>query len=935
MNIDRSNAWKRGGVVALMAGSLAMAQEAVTTVVETPDTTAARNAYYPGNRPPLLPSPLIKLPIGAVKPQGWLRKQLELEAAGFSGNLTEISPFCNKRNNAWLSKEGLGSNGWEEVPYWFRGFCALGYVLDDPRIMAESKEWLEAVIGSSREDGYFGPRSNLKDKGDHDMMPNMSMMYALRAHYEYTGDKRVIELLTKYFKWQLQIPDKQFFAGGWQVPRNGDNMDSVYWLHAITGEPFLLELTDKLRRTGASWMKEPTGCHNVDYSMGFRKPAQFYPQNKDISYLRQTEKNFDSIYDIYGQVPGGMFAGDEFARPGYTDPRNAIETCGIVDMMLSTEILLRITGDGKWADRCENAAYNSLPAALTADMKGLRYLTSVNQIVSDHRNKAPELADQGDMQSMNPHSHRCCQHNVAMGWPFFAESLWHATPGNGLAAVFYSACTVRAKVGDGTEVTLTETTPYPFDGKVDLTLDCAKPVAFPLYLRVPGWCGNPRVAVNGKELAQQGRALSYVRIDRTWRKGDKVSLLLPMEVTVKRWEKQQNSASVNRGPLSFSVKIGEKYTRLDPERFKDPWPAWEILPTTPWNYGLALDPKNPAAAFEVVAKPWPASDMVFTHEGTPLEIKARVKRIPNWTDTGMGLPGKLQPSPVKSAAAVETITLIPMGAARLRIASFPVIGEGPDAREWSAPEVMPASYWPTAQAPDFLRDGRLPGDGRKGVDCFKWVGWAGYGTGEKHWVRQDFDQEETIGSCEIFWAAQSGGWLTEPGSWKIYQLAGGEWKEVEVQGGYNFMPNKFTRVNFKPVKTTALKIEAQTKPKKSAGIFEWRSWAQAGTLVKHASIQRFGMDLMGAPLSKKVTGCEVTWQADPGDPKCQPPQSWKLYAQRGDKWQEVTRPNKYGLDADKPNTVTFEPVETTAMKLEVFCAPGVSAGPCEWKIKTK
>jgi hypothetical protein len=911
------------------------AQEAVS-VQDTPDTAAPRNAYYHGNREPLLPSPLIKLPIGAVKPQGWLRKQLELQAAGFSGHLTEISSFCNKKNNAWLSKEGVGSNGWEEVPYWFRGFCALGYVLDDARIIAESKEWLEAVIASSREDGYFGPRSNLKEKGDHDMMPNMSMMFALRSYYEYTGDKRVLDILTRYFKWQLAIPDKLFFSGGWQVPRNGDNMDSVYWLYNITGDAFLLELTDKLRRTGTSWMKEPTACHNVDYSMGFRKPAQFYPQNKDISFLKQTEKNYDSIYGIYGQVPGGMFAGDEFARPGFTDPRNAIETCGTVDMMLSQQILLRITGDVKWADRCENAAYNSLPAALTADMKGLRYLTSVNQIVSDHRNRAPELADQGDMQTMNPHSHRCCQHNVAMGWPYFAESLWHATPGNGLAAVFYGASTVRAKVGDGTEVTLTETTPYPFDGNVEIAFDCPKAVEFPLYLRVPGWCAKPEVSVNGQKLAADGRPSSYIRIGRTWAKGDKVALVLPMEVTVQRWEKQKNCASVNRGPLSFSLKIGEDYQRYEPKRFKDPWGAWEILPTTPWNYGLVFDAANPGASFETVMKPWPETNMVFTHEGTPVELRAKAKRIPNWTDISMGLPGKLQPSPVKSSEPVETVTLIPMGAARLRIASFPVIGDGPNAREWQATEPMPASYWPNPQAPSFLRDGRLPTEGVKGVDCFKWVGWAGYALGEKHWVRQDFEQEETVASCEIFWAAQpEPGWLTEPEYWKLFYLDGAEWKEVELQGKYGFEPNRFMRVAFKPVKTRALKIEAQTKKKKSAGIFEWRSWVQAGDQVKHSSLQSFGPDIMGDPAVKTVSSCDVTWHKDPTDPMSQPPKSWKLFARQSEQWKEVANPSGYGLDPEKPNTVKFDPVEASAMRLDVFCDPGVSAGPHEWKIKSE
>jgi len=75
-----------------------------------------KNDFYIGNRPPLLPSPLIKLPIGAIEPQGWVRRQLELQADGFHGNLTEISRFLKKEGNAWLSPAGEGSHGWEVAP---------------------------------------------------------------------------------------------------------------------------------------------------------------------------------------------------------------------------------------------------------------------------------------------------------------------------------------------------------------------------------------------------------------------------------------------------------------------------------------------------------------------------------------------------------------------------------------------------------------------------------------------------------------------------------------------------------------------------------------------------------------------------------------------------------------------------------------------------
>ena len=85
--------------------------------------------------------------------------------------------------------------------------------------------------------------------------------------------------------------------------------------------------------------------------------------------------------------------------------------------------------------------------------------------------------------------------------------------------------------------------------------------------------------------------------------------------------------SVDRGPLTFALKIGEKSVRAGGT---EKWPEWEVRPTTPWNYGLVLDGRNPSGSFKVVTRPWPASEMPFTHEGTPVELEARGKRIPEW-----------------------------------------------------------------------------------------------------------------------------------------------------------------------------------------------------------------------------------------------------------------------------------------------------------------
>ena len=109
---------------AVMSVSESLGAEA--HVVTTPPTEGA-NDFYVFNRPPLLPNPLAKLPIGAITPRGWLRGQLELMADGMTGRLDELSKFTTTESGWWA---GTG-RGWEELPYWVKGLGDLGYVLDN------------------------------------------------------------------------------------------------------------------------------------------------------------------------------------------------------------------------------------------------------------------------------------------------------------------------------------------------------------------------------------------------------------------------------------------------------------------------------------------------------------------------------------------------------------------------------------------------------------------------------------------------------------------------------------------------------------------------------------------------------------------------------------------------------------------------------------
>jgi len=646
-------------------------------------------ALYPSNRAPLVPSPFVKLPIGAITPRGWLRRQLELEREGMTGRLTELSRWCKFEGNSWADPSGQGHSGWEELPYWLKGYGDLGYVLKDEAIIKEARRWIEPVLASQEPDGWFGPRG-LKTslKGKTDFWPHMLMLNILQSHYEYTGDARVLPFMARYFKWQLAYPDADFIAGYWPKMRMGDNIESLYWLYNRTGEKSLLDLGPKIHRSGANWTDGIPNWHGVNLSQGFREPGVYYMQTGDRKFLEAAGRNYDTITGIYGQFPGGGLAADENCRPGYTDPRQGTETCTWVEFMHSFEMLTKISGHPLWADRCEEIAFNSFPASMTPDLKGLHYLTAANQAVLDSKNHSPGIQNGGCMFGYNPHGYRCCQHNVSHGWPYYAQEMWLATWDRGLCASLYGASEVEAKVGDGTTVRIAEATAYPADETVTLTLSTPKAVRFPLYLRIPRWCQNAKVSVNGKALKAKAEPLSYLVIDRTWADGDKVVLDLPMRLAATVWEKNKGAVSVRRGPLAFSLRIGEKWVRYGGT---DAWPAMEVHPTTAWNYGLELDPQNPDASIRVVKKAWPIAGLPFALEAAPVELLAKARKIPEWTLDRHDLVAVLQASPARTEEPVETVTLVPMGWARLRISVFPVVSDSPQAQKWAEAAAAPAS----------------------------------------------------------------------------------------------------------------------------------------------------------------------------------------------------------------------------------------------------
>ncbi len=644
---------------------------------------------YVKNRAPLVTNPYIELPLGTIKADGWLKEMLVRQKNGASGHLDKLYPLVMGKRNGWLGGDG---DQWERGPYWIDGLLPLAYILDDAELKAKVKPWVEWAINSQRPDGYFGPSKDypyepgVQRDNCGDWWPKMVVLKILKQYYSATGDQRVIKLMTNYFRYQLQELPKNPLDHWtfWARYRGGDNLLEVYWLYNLTGDKFLLDLADILHKQtfdftnmflNSDMISTQGNMHCVNLAQGMKEPLLYYQQHPDKKYSEAIRKGFSDIQKYMGQ-PQGLYGGDENIRNNY--PTNGSELCSAVEMMFTLESILPITGDVTYADHLEKIAFNALPTQTTDDYMARQYFQQPNQVMISRHPRNFSVDHNGtDVCFGLLSGYPCCTSNMHQGWPKFTQNLWYATPDGGIAALVYAPSHVKAKVADGTEVSIEENTTYPFDDKITFTVSFNKTsLNFPFHLRVPAWCQKALVIINGKETCKcKGDSILIVR--REWKNGDKVELVLPMKTFLTHW--YENSAAIERGPLTYALKIGEKWEKVKNTQDSIDYGSsfFEVRPTTPWNYGLLNVSAEKVDEMFIFTKKEIKSNFPWNLENAPVEIRAKAKKMKNWElynqSTGP-IPFSIQYGQ-QTEKEIEEITLIPYGCSTLRISEFPLVSE--------------------------------------------------------------------------------------------------------------------------------------------------------------------------------------------------------------------------------------------------------------------
>ncbi|HUB61795.1 MAG TPA: NPCBM/NEW2 domain-containing protein, partial [Puia sp.] len=634
------------------------------------------------------PPEFIPLRIGSVRPEGWLRDWAELAAHGITGHLDEVKETFGKGWTGETFDSAMGADsfgtGWplEQCAYWLDGLVRLGYMLGDSALIHKARARLDPVVEGVLKGGatfiYWRPKDVLNN--EFNSWAHSQMGRALVAYYQATRDPRILQALVKVYR-DFPVPRLRNQFDGVSGTVNVDPMLETYLLsgdEAVRQNILRLSQRPDIRHIVNLWNEDSLQPgHGVIYYENIRIPALLYTVTGDRSYLRAAEHTL-SYAEKSNLLPMGLISSEEHAA-GIGSTRN-IETCDVAAGPWTINWLMRLTGRSEYGDRLERIFFNAGPGAIDKDFKTMCYYQSPNRI-SQYFPSDP-IPNNPLAYTYTPHGSDilCCVGNSNRIIPDYIMNMWMRTRDDGLAATLYGPNELTTEVRD-VAVSIRSVTTYPFQERISMSVDAARPVAFPLYLRIPAWCDSPVVRVNGRMVPLKVSDRGFARISRVWKKADEVVVSLPMRVRVEQGrETNYPDAGYFKGPGNRPIAMSNKpidnpYTSIyyGPLLFALPIPAIDpnhVRPGVPSNFALDVGPADTKEV--VIRRKGIGGGWKWEIDRSPIVLRVPAVKFP-WA------PTELQPlpaGPVRGGKATS-VELVPYGVTRFRVSMFPVT-----ARAW-------------------------------------------------------------------------------------------------------------------------------------------------------------------------------------------------------------------------------------------------------------
>jgi hypothetical protein len=601
-----------------------------------------------------------------IEPCGWLRRQLEIQAASQAGNLDLFWP--DVRDSRWI---GGNREGWERVPYWLDGFIPLAYLLRNEPMINRAKRYVDAILAQQCDDGWICPCTQ-EERAKYDMWALLLLSKVLCLYADCSGDDaRVDAALRRAFR-QFSGHLDAYPLFGWGKFRWFEGLIAIDWLQRRKAEPWLAELAVKMRRQGFDYaaqgdnwpFKEKESrwtfeAHVVNQGMALKAGALANLFEKDERQAALPKRYLELLRKYHGMAHG-HFTGDECLAG--TSPIQGSELCSVAEAMYSEEILLALSGDPVWGDWLEQLAFNAFPATCSEDMWTHQYDQQTNQIgcISESKIIWTTNGNHANMFGLEP-NYGCCTANMGQAWPKLAlATFMKGDDGDSILSAVLAPATLNTTM-NGVSVRVRLETEYPFRDTLVYIVESAAPVEFSLDIRIPGFADA--ASVDGAPV----RTGAIHRIHRRWE--GRTAIQVKLQFAPKLEKRPSGLMALHYGPLLFSLPIPSVKKVLEYEADgvlrKFPFCDYDIRPNAPWNYGFAGD------GFRIVERP--VSDTPFSESAPALVIEGEMAPVPWKIKDGFTFVCEERPEATVAEGPARTMTLIPYGCTTLRMTEMPLV----------------------------------------------------------------------------------------------------------------------------------------------------------------------------------------------------------------------------------------------------------------------
>ena len=603
-----------------------------------------------------------------IKPSGWLKKQLEIQAEGLTGNLDLF--WSDIKDSKWI---GGNCEGWERVPYWLDGFIPLAYLLGNEDMKVRAKKYIDAIIAGQKSDGWICPCEADERRG-YDIWAAFLICKVLVVYYECSKDGRIEEVIYKTLKNMYEHINAAVIFD-WARSRWYECLYAIYWLYERRSEEWLLTLAHRIKTQGLDYHSLYETCpytdkteagkwsqmnHVVNQGMAVKSGAWYSRINDDEKHTKTADLMLDTLEKYHGTV-AGIFTGDE--NLAGRSPIQGTELCAVAELMYSLEQVYSCAGDAKWGDKLEYIAFNAYPATVSEDMWSHQYDQMINQVECSilSPENVPFTTNSGNSHifGLEP-NYGCCTANMHQAFPKFALSTYMTSGDDAIYSTILAPSEVATEI-KGVKIKISLDTDYPFKDNLTykISVENNRNIKFAFGIRIPAWAKNPTVS---GETVDAGE---FYVIDKEWSGEETITVNLPSETELLLWD--NNLHAIRRGALLYTLKIDSEWRQINygaDEKIRVyPHCDYEIFPKSAFNYAIA-DVKDIKFIENNIG------DYVFSENEPPIYTEVKCRKI-KWDK----INGVLTETPADCTplSDIEKVKFVPYGCSVLRVTVLPVI----------------------------------------------------------------------------------------------------------------------------------------------------------------------------------------------------------------------------------------------------------------------